>query len=106
VQRDHPEASLNLTYIGGTSDANDLYGGLDRFGRVVDQSWQVDRAGRAEVQAFTSAHILSAAAHRPMAFEAAAVLGRPQAKRGLAWSRVPVWSRHLVRIFAILNESH
>jgi YD repeat-containing protein len=40
VQRDHPEPNLTLTYVGGTSDANDPYGGLDRFGRVVDQKWQ------------------------------------------------------------------
>ena len=40
VQRDHPEPNLTLSYVGGTSDANDSYGGLDRFGRVVDQKWQ------------------------------------------------------------------
>jgi hypothetical protein len=39
VQRSHPESGINLTYIGGTSDANDNYGGLDRFGRVVNQLW-------------------------------------------------------------------
>ena len=40
----------------------------------------LDRAGRAEIQAFTSTHMLSEVAHRLMAFEAAAVLGWPQAK--------------------------
>jgi RHS repeat-associated protein len=40
VQRSHPQTGINLTYIGGNSDANDPYGGLDRFGRVVDQNWQ------------------------------------------------------------------
>ncbi len=40
VQRSHPQTGINLTYLGGSSDANDQYGGLDRFGRVVDQNWQ------------------------------------------------------------------
>ncbi len=42
VQRDHPQANLTLSYIGTPGgDAGDPYVGLDRFGRVVDQSWQV-----------------------------------------------------------------
>ncbi len=42
VERDHPQTSVNLTYIsqtGSTGDAGDKYVGLDRFGRVVDQNW-------------------------------------------------------------------
>jgi RHS repeat-associated protein len=42
VERDHPQPTVNLTYIsqtGGTGDAGDQYVGLDRFGRVVDQNW-------------------------------------------------------------------
>jgi YD repeat-containing protein len=42
VEMDHPETGVNLTYItqsGGTGDAGDKYVGLDRFGRVVDQTW-------------------------------------------------------------------
>ncbi|OWK38392.1 RHS repeat-associated core domain-containing protein [Fimbriiglobus ruber] len=42
VERDHPESGVNLTYIsqtGSTGDAGDVYVGLDRFGRVVDQNW-------------------------------------------------------------------
>ncbi len=42
VQRAHPEAGVNLSYINlptGSSDAGDPYNGLDRFGRVVDQYW-------------------------------------------------------------------
>jgi RHS repeat-associated protein len=42
VERDHPQTTVNLTYIsqsGGTGDAGDQYTELDRFGRVVDQNW-------------------------------------------------------------------
>jgi hypothetical protein len=42
VERDHPQPTVNLTYISqtsGTGDAGDQYVGLDRFGRVVDQNW-------------------------------------------------------------------
>ena len=40
VERDHPETGVNITYIGtGTGDGGDMYTGLDRFGRVVDQKW-------------------------------------------------------------------
>ncbi|MDB5313782.1 MAG: hypothetical protein JWO38_7984 [Gemmataceae bacterium] len=42
VERDHPGSGVNLTYISPTSstgDAGDVYVGLDRFGRVVDQNW-------------------------------------------------------------------
>src|SRR5262249_10619093 len=42
VERDHPQTSVNLTYVsqtGSTGDAGDKYVGLDRFGRVVDQNW-------------------------------------------------------------------
>ncbi len=42
VQRAHPEAGVNLSYINlptGSTDAGDPYNGLDRFGRVVDQYW-------------------------------------------------------------------
>ena len=35
---------MNLTYYtsGGSEDAGDQYTGLDRFGRVVDQRWDLD----------------------------------------------------------------
>jgi RHS repeat-associated protein len=44
IERDHPQDGVNLTYIGtltlaGTVPAGDIYGGLDRFGRVIDQKW-------------------------------------------------------------------
>src|SRR5205807_1688088 len=42
VERDHPQNSVNLTYIsqtGGTGDAGDQYTGLDRLGRMVEQNW-------------------------------------------------------------------
>jgi len=45
VERDHPQISVNLTYIRQTGDAQantdggDKYTGLDRFGRVIDQFW-------------------------------------------------------------------
>ncbi len=42
VQRAHPEAGINLSYLNlptGSGDAGDPYNGLDRFGRVVDQYW-------------------------------------------------------------------
>jgi uncharacterized delta-60 repeat protein/RHS repeat-associated protein len=40
VKRAHPQSHVDLSLIG-TSDgqAGDLYTGLDRFGRVVDQNW-------------------------------------------------------------------
>jgi RHS repeat-associated protein len=43
VERDHPEGTLKLSYLGtpvttGTG-AGDIYAGLDRFGRVADQKW-------------------------------------------------------------------
>jgi RHS repeat-associated protein len=45
--RSHPQVTntLDLTYISSTNgDAGDKYAGLDRFGRVVDQKWQIDTA--------------------------------------------------------------
>jgi RHS repeat-associated protein len=39
VQRAHPQAQINLTYMGAPGDGGDQYAGLDRFGRVVDQHW-------------------------------------------------------------------
>ena len=45
VERDHPEPNVNLTYIQQTgqtntlTDGGDIYTGLDRFGRVIDQNW-------------------------------------------------------------------
>jgi RHS repeat-associated protein len=44
VERDHPQTTINQTYIAQpgqpqTGDAGDKYVGLDRFGRVVDQNW-------------------------------------------------------------------
>ncbi len=40
VQRSHPESGIDLTYIGSTAGAGgDIYTGLDRFGRIVDQNW-------------------------------------------------------------------
>jgi RHS repeat-associated protein len=55
VERDHPQNSVNLTYIsqsGQTGDAGDQYVGLDRFGRVVDQNWYNTSTGQStdEVQ--------------------------------------------------------
>jgi RHS repeat-associated protein len=50
VQRAHPQAGVNLTYIsptGATADAGDPYTGLDRFGRVVDQLWLNTNTGTA-----------------------------------------------------------
>src|SRR5262249_16626729 len=45
-ERGHSDYScgLDLTYItaGGSGDAGDQYTGLDRFGRIVDQKWQVN----------------------------------------------------------------
>ena len=40
VERDEGDG-VNLTYIAGSAggDSNDVYTGLDRFGRVVDQKW-------------------------------------------------------------------
>src|SRR5206468_4039258 len=43
VIRSHPQPGVDLTYVKQTGesngDAGDLYTGLDRFGRVVDQRW-------------------------------------------------------------------
>ena len=45
VEYDHPEPKVNLTYIQRTgqtnvlNDGGDIYTGLDRFGRVIDQNW-------------------------------------------------------------------
>ena len=42
VERDHPQTGVNETYIsqnGTTGDAGDMYIGLDRFGRIVDDNW-------------------------------------------------------------------
>ncbi len=45
VERDHPQSSVNLTYIEQSGDSyaitdgGDEYTGLDRFGRVIDQNW-------------------------------------------------------------------
>ena len=45
MERDHPEPNVNLTYIQQTgqtntlTDGGDIYTGLDRFGRVIDQNW-------------------------------------------------------------------
>ena len=42
VERDHPQTGVNETYIsqnGSTGDAGDIYIGLDRFGRIVDDNW-------------------------------------------------------------------
>jgi RHS repeat-associated protein len=40
VERNHSQSGLTLTYISATAgDAGDLYAGLDRFGRVVRQTW-------------------------------------------------------------------
>ncbi len=45
VERNHPEPNVNLTYIQQTGQSNpltnggDIYTGLDRFGRVIDQNW-------------------------------------------------------------------
>ncbi len=43
VQRTRPQLGISLTYLasGGPSDAGDQYTGLDRFGRVVDQAWEI-----------------------------------------------------------------
>lgn len=40
VERNHPQNGVNLTYVGtANGPAGDIYVGLDRFGRVVDQRW-------------------------------------------------------------------
>jgi RHS repeat-associated protein len=45
LERAHPEAGVDLTYIQqpsdpfANSDGGDQYTGLDRFGRVIDQLW-------------------------------------------------------------------
>jgi hypothetical protein len=39
VQRLHPLNGLDLTYVGTPDMSGDIYGGLDRFGRVIDQRW-------------------------------------------------------------------
>jgi hypothetical protein len=45
VERDHPQTGVDLSYLqqpGDTStntDGGDIYTGLDRFGRVIDQNW-------------------------------------------------------------------
>ena len=42
IGRRHPEPKLDLVYYsqnGATGDAGDVYTGLDRFGRTVDQRW-------------------------------------------------------------------
>ncbi|MFL5330324.1 MAG: RHS repeat-associated core domain-containing protein [Gemmataceae bacterium] len=46
VQRTHSESKIDQTFIDTltTGDAGDQYYGLDRFGRVVKQLWQDDRA--------------------------------------------------------------
>ena len=45
VARQHPQPGIDLTYVKlatePTGDAGDQYTGLDRFGRVIDQRWQV-----------------------------------------------------------------
>ncbi len=51
VQAAHPQTGINLTYIrqpGQTNilnDGGDIYTGLDRFGRVIDQNWWVVATG-------------------------------------------------------------
>jgi hypothetical protein len=52
IERDHPQDGVNLTYIGtltlaGTGPAGDIYGGLDRLGRVIDQKWTTGVNGAA-----------------------------------------------------------
>src|SRR5262245_42170766 len=44
VKHAHPQPGVDLTYIraGGSDDGGDQYTGLDRFGRIVDQKWQVN----------------------------------------------------------------
>jgi RHS repeat-associated protein len=43
VKRAHPQPNVDLTYLAsdGPTDGGDQYHGLDRFGRVVDQAWQI-----------------------------------------------------------------
>ncbi len=51
AQAAHPQTGINLTYIqqpGQTNilnDGGDIYTGLDRFGRVIDQNWWVVATG-------------------------------------------------------------
>jgi len=47
VKRSRPEPGTALSYIGSTTggDAGDLYTGLDRFGRIVDQRWYTTSSG-------------------------------------------------------------
>ena len=42
MERDHPQTGINQTFISqnnSTGDAGDMYTGLDRFGRIVDDNW-------------------------------------------------------------------
>jgi RHS repeat-associated protein len=43
VKRAHPQPNVDLTYLAsdGPGNGGDQYKGLDLFGRVVDQAWQV-----------------------------------------------------------------
>jgi len=46
VQRIENEANIALTYIGSAGgDGGDIYRGLDRFGRVIDQKWVENASG-------------------------------------------------------------
>ena len=46
VKRGHPEPGVDLSYLAsdGPGDGGDPYKGPDRFGRVVDQDWQIRAA--------------------------------------------------------------
>jgi YD repeat-containing protein len=50
VIRSHPQPDLALTLVGSPGDGGDQYAGLDRFGRVVDQKWEVDSAAVSQYQ--------------------------------------------------------
>ena len=41
VEEDHPQDGVNLTYIASSAggDGGDIYQGLDRFGRIINQNW-------------------------------------------------------------------
>ncbi len=49
VIRSHPQPELDLTFVGTPGDGGDQYAGLDRFGRVVSQLWEVDSTAVSEL---------------------------------------------------------
>jgi len=56
VELDRPNALTRMTYIAqgaeGTGDAGDIYRGLDRFGRLVDQRWRETDGTHSDIDRF------------------------------------------------------